>query len=99
MHVDIREKQLSKQNTCPFRDTQKTQNTHHKQQNPMSATNTMKAVRIHSHGGPEVLSYEDAPIPKVEAGKVLIKNHVSGVNYIDIYHRTGNLFDDAIISF
>lgn len=49
----------------------------------------MKAVRVHSHGGPEVLSYEDAPIPKVEPGKVLIKNFVCGVNFIDIYHRSG----------
>jgi len=50
----------------------------------------MKAVVIHSHGGPEVLSYEDIPIPKIQnPNEVKIRNVAIGVNYIDTYHRTG----------
>lgn len=49
----------------------------------------MKAVRVHEYGGPEVLRYEDVPTPTLGAGEVLIKIEASGVNYIDIYHRTG----------
>lgn len=43
----------------------------------------MKAVRIHSYGGPEVLQYEDAPRPKPGKGEVLIRVHAAGVNPID----------------
>src|SRR5215218_5939330 len=49
----------------------------------------MKAIRIHQHGGPEVLRYEDAPSPAPKAGEVLIRNHAIGLNFIDIYYRTG----------
>ena len=38
---------------------------------------TMKAVRIHAFGGPEVLQYEDAPRPVAEAGEVLIRIHAT----------------------
>jgi NADPH:quinone reductase-like Zn-dependent oxidoreductase len=47
------------------------------------ATQTMKAVRIHGFGGPEVLEYEDTPRPEPEKDEVLIKVHASGVNPID----------------
>ncbi|MGH8608988.1 MAG: NADP-dependent oxidoreductase, partial [Gammaproteobacteria bacterium] len=40
---------------------------------------TMKAVRIHSYGGPEVLQYEEAPRPKSAPGEVLIRVHAAGV--------------------
>lgn len=53
----------------------------------------MKAVRIHEHGGPEVLRYEDCEVPKLSPGSILIKNHSIGVNYIDTYHRNGRLLD------
>jgi len=49
----------------------------------------MKAIRIHNHGGPEVLAYEDVPVPEPRAGEARVKIEASGVNFIDIYHRTG----------
>jgi len=49
----------------------------------------MKAIRIHSHGGPEVLRYESVPTPAPGEGEVLVKIEVAGVNFIDIYYRTG----------
>jgi len=49
----------------------------------------MKAIRIHNHGGPEVLAYEDIPVPEPRAGEARVKIEASGVNFIDIYHRTG----------
>lgn len=44
---------------------------------------TMKAVRIHQFGGPEVLVYEDVPVPEPEADEVLIKIKAAGVNPVD----------------
>ena len=49
----------------------------------------MKAVRVNEHGGPEVLSYEDVPVPEPEAGQALVRLAASGVNFIDVYQRTG----------
>ena len=49
----------------------------------------MKAIRIHQHGGPEVLSYEDMPIPEPGPGQAVVKIEAAGVNFIDIYFRTG----------
>ncbi len=54
---------------------------------------TMKAVRIHKYGGPEVLQYEDAPRPKPQAGEVLIRVHAAGVNPIDWKIREGHMKD------
>jgi NADPH:quinone reductase-like Zn-dependent oxidoreductase len=59
-----------------------------------SATSqTMKAIRIHNYGGPEVLQYEDAPRPKPQAGEVLIRVHAAGVNPIDWKVREGHVKD------
>src|SRR5712672_64055 len=59
-----------------------------------SATSqTMKAIRIHNYGGPEVLQYEDAPRPKPQAGEVLIRVHAAGVNPIDWKVRQGHMKD------
>lgn len=52
---------------------------------------TMKAVRIHSYGGPEVLVYEDAPRPTPGEGEVLIRVHAAGVNPLDWKVREGYL--------
>lgn len=49
----------------------------------------MKAIRIHSNGGPEVLRYEDVAAPTPGPGQAVIRVEASGVNFIDIYHRTG----------
>src|SRR5882724_11557102 len=54
---------------------------------------TMKAIRIHNYGGPEVLQYEDAPRPKPQAGEVLVRVHAAGVNPIDWKVREGQVKD------
>jgi NADPH:quinone reductase-like Zn-dependent oxidoreductase len=54
---------------------------------------TMKAIRIHNYGGPEVLKYEDAPRPEPQADEVLIRVHAAGVNPIDWKVREGHMKD------
>jgi len=49
----------------------------------------MKAIRVHAPGGPEALRLEDVPEPKPEPGQVLVKIEAAGVNFIDVYQRTG----------
>jgi NADPH2:quinone reductase len=49
----------------------------------------MKAIRIHETGGPDVLQYEEVPRPGPGTGEVLVKIEAAGLNFIDIYHRTG----------
>lgn len=49
----------------------------------------MKAVRIHRHGGLEVLNLESVPVPLPGAGEVLVRNHAIGVNFVDTYLRSG----------
>ncbi len=49
----------------------------------------MKAVRIHAPGGPEVMHYEDVPLPEPAPDQVRIKVAAAGVNFIDTYHRSG----------
>lgn len=49
----------------------------------------MKAIRIHQHGGVEVLANEDIPVPTPAANEALVKVAVSGVNFIDVYYRIG----------
>ncbi|MEH6641021.1 NADP-dependent oxidoreductase [Vreelandella glaciei] len=49
----------------------------------------MKAVQLHSFGGPEVLRYEDTPRPEVQAGEVLIQVHAASLNPPDLYLRDG----------
>ena len=50
---------------------------------------TMKAVRLHAFGGPDVLRYEDAPRPTLAAGEVLVRVHAVGLNPPDWYLRDG----------
>jgi NADPH:quinone reductase-like Zn-dependent oxidoreductase len=54
---------------------------------------TMKAVRIHSYGGPEVLVYEDAPRPTPGPGELLAQVHAAGVNPADWKVREGYFKD------
>ena len=49
----------------------------------------MKAIRVHQYGGPEALKYEDVPEPKPGKGEAVIKIAATGLNFIDIYFRTG----------
>src|ERR1044071_2539813 len=49
----------------------------------------MKAIRVHDFGGPEVLKYEDIPVPEPKAGEARVKIQAIGLNFIDVYHRTG----------
>jgi NADPH2:quinone reductase len=47
------------------------------------------AVRVHKHGGPEVLTLEDIEIPAPGQGQIKIKQHACGINFIDTYFRMG----------
>jgi NADPH2:quinone reductase len=47
------------------------------------------AVRVHKHGGPDVLTYEDIEIPAPGQGQVKLRQHAIGVNFIDTYFRVG----------
>lgn len=49
----------------------------------------MKAIRIHQFGGPEVMQLEDLPSPEPGPGQVRVKVEAAGVNFIDVYHRSG----------
>jgi len=49
----------------------------------------MKAIRIHTTGGPEVMQIEDVPEPTPGAGQALVRLEAAGLNYIDVYFRTG----------
>jgi NADPH2:quinone reductase len=49
----------------------------------------MKAIRVHKQGGPEVLVLDDIPVPEPKSGEARVKIEAIGVNFIDIYHRTG----------
>jgi NADPH2:quinone reductase len=49
----------------------------------------MKAVRVHDYGGAEVLAIEDIAVPEPQAGEARVKIEAIGVNFIDIYQRTG----------
>jgi NADPH2:quinone reductase len=49
----------------------------------------LKAICVHEYGGPEVLLYEDIPEPHPEAGEALVRLDAAGVNYVDVYQRTG----------
>jgi NADPH:quinone reductase-like Zn-dependent oxidoreductase len=59
----------------------------------VDTTKTMKAIRIHSYGGPEVLAYEEAPRPTPGAGEVLVEVCAAGVNPVDWKIREGLLKD------
>ena len=49
----------------------------------------MHAIRVSSTGGPEVLEYVEVETPRPGEGEVLVRVEAIGVNFIDIYHRTG----------
>ena len=47
------------------------------------------AIRVHAPGGPEALTYEEVPDPKPSAGEIVIQIEAIGVNFIDVYQRSG----------
>jgi len=49
----------------------------------------IKAIRFEKTGGSDVLAYQDYDLPPPAAGQVRIRHTAIGVNFIDIYHRTG----------
>ena len=49
----------------------------------------MKTMRVHEPGGPQALTFEDVPLPEPGPGEARVRLHAIGVNFIDIYHRTG----------
>src|SRR5580765_7077107 len=49
----------------------------------------MHAIQVKNHGGPEALEYVEVETPKPKSGEALVRLHAIGVNFIDVYHRTG----------
>jgi NADPH:quinone reductase len=49
----------------------------------------MKAIRIHAAGGPEAMRLEEVPQPTPKAGEAIVKIDAAGLNYIDVYFRSG----------
>ena len=48
-----------------------------------------KAIRIHEYGGPEVLRWEEVEVGEPGPGQLRVRHAAVGLNYIDVYHRTG----------
>lgn len=48
-----------------------------------------KAIRIHQTGGPDVMKIEDVDLPAPAKGEVRVRHHAIGLNFIDIYYRSG----------
>ena len=48
-----------------------------------------KAIRLHKQGGPEVMVWEDVEVGEPGAGQALVRHNACGLNYIDVYHRSG----------
>jgi len=49
----------------------------------------MRAVRVHEVGGPEAMRVEEIPVPRPKGGEALVRLEAAGVNFIDVYKRTG----------
>ncbi|ACA17634.1 Alcohol dehydrogenase zinc-binding domain protein [Methylobacterium sp. 4-46] len=48
-----------------------------------------KAIRVHEYGGPEVMRYEEVDLPAPGPGQIRVRQRAVGVNFIDIYFRSG----------
>ncbi|WP_263560057.1 alcohol dehydrogenase catalytic domain-containing protein [Paenibacillus polymyxa] len=60
----------------------------------------MKVILVRNHGGPEVLNYKDVEIRQPGPGEILARNRAVGVNYTDVYMRTGSLdLESTILPF
>jgi NADPH:quinone reductase len=49
----------------------------------------MRAIQIEAHGGPDQLKLVDLPVPEPKPGEVRVRHRAIGVNFLDVYHRTG----------
>jgi NADPH:quinone reductase len=49
----------------------------------------MKAIRVHQHGGPEALSYEEVEVPQPGPGEARVRIEAIGLNFVDVYQRKG----------
>ncbi|WP_270935534.1 quinone oxidoreductase family protein [Falsiroseomonas oryzae] len=47
------------------------------------------AIRVHEYGGPEAMVWEEVPLPAPRPGEALVRHAAIGLNYIDVYFRTG----------
>ena len=56
---------------------------------------TMKAIRIHSYGGPEVMRWEELPLPIPAAAQALVRVCAASVNFLDVQKRRGELVGQA----
>ena len=55
----------------------------------MAPAQLTKAIQISRHGGPEVMELDDVEVLPPDAGEVLIRHTAIGLNFIDVYFRTG----------
>jgi len=55
----------------------------------MNGTGRMRAMQIARFGGPEVFEMAEVPVPAADAGEVLVRLEVAGINFSDISWRTG----------
>jgi NADPH:quinone reductase len=56
---------------------------------------TMRAIRIHAYGGPDVMRLEELPVPIPRAGQALVRVHAASVNFLDVQKRRGELVGQA----
>src|SRR5580700_10654352 len=56
---------------------------------------TMRAIRIHAYGGPEVIRLEELPLPVPGPGQALVRVHAASVNFLDVQKRRGELAGQA----
>src|SRR5690606_15636548 len=66
----------------------------HKRCEPRSAGDTreMKAIRIHAHGPPDVMRWEDVELPAPAAGEARLRHTAIAVNFSDINQRRGGFY-------
>jgi NADPH2:quinone reductase len=55
----------------------------------MADSDTMQAVRLHEPGGAEALRMEQVPVPRPGPGEALVRTDAAGINFIEVYQRTG----------
>lgn len=61
-----------------------------------SLTDTMRAIRFHKTGGPEVMEVNQVDLPDPAPGEVRVRTRFAGVNFIDVYLRRG-LYDPGLL--